>query len=354
MMDEFVKLLSEFRFSDVDFSVVKFHVPYLQDMTIDELKAAVKRNKQVATPNLDNVLPYFDINNEADLSWAKLPADEKDQRRRSTIMGRNKSLLQFNENLEMDTFELRQFFVGILRCSYGKMIDHGELDARDTFVTLILLDGLDFAATEVDEGEPLKDWEATESLSKKEADQLIRLIWNKHNHPFRKSKRSDTVEYQRLRINVHRALAFIHAHRLSLEYFEEHIASSSTADEFAESEQIVVEEVKKQIELAHKSIEGTNEDDMEIFESHSMCSILLNRTANYIETLLDAGVLEEKEANGFLEEIEEAIEKTHHCVEQIHPGHLSQNEKSEHLSLAENRISGASPENGHKDDGDAQ
>jgi hypothetical protein len=234
------------------------------------------------------------------------------------------------------------------------MTEHGELDGRDPFVTLVLVDGLDFAATEVDEGKPLKDWEATEIVSREGPDQVVRLIWNKHNHPFRESKRSDTVEYQRLRINVHRAQAFIHAHRVCLEYFEEHIASSNTSAEFAESEQIVVSEIKEQMKLAQKSIEDTNEDDMEVFESHSMCLILLNRTAIYIESLLSAGLLEEREANGLLEEIGDSLEQTHHCVEQMHPGHLSRDEKSKHLSLSENRTSANLSDNGHNDNGDAQ
>jgi hypothetical protein len=354
MMDEFVKLLSEHRFNDVDFSVVKFHVPWLQDMTLDELRAAVERNKHTATPNLVNVLPYFDIENDTDLSWAKRPADTKNQRRRSTILGRDKSLLELNKKLEMDTFQLRQFFVGILQCSYGKMTEHGELDGRDPFVTLVLLDGLDFAATEVDKGMPLKDWEATESVKKEGPAQIVKLFWNKHNHPFRESKRSDTVEHQRLRINVHRAQAFIHAHRLCLEYFEDYIASSNTSAELKESEQIVVSEIKEQMQLAQKSIEDTNEDDMEVFESHSMCLILLNRTAIYIESLLSAGLLEEREANGLLEEIGDSLEQTHHCVEQMHPGHLSRDEKSKHLSLSENRTSANLSDNGHNDNGDAQ
>lgn len=217
-------------------------------------------------------------------------------------------------------------------------------------MTLILLDGLDFAATEVDAGKPLKDWEATQVIIHEGADKFIRLLFNKYRHPFRKVRRYETLEYQKLRINVHQALAFIHAHRLSLEYFEEHVAGSYASAEFGESEKIVVGEVKAQIKLARKVIEDTDEADMEIFESHSMCAILLNRTALYIESLLSAGVLEEREANAFLEEIEEAIEQTHHCTEQVHPGHLSKGEKLHELSLAESRISGASSGNSGDDD----
>jgi hypothetical protein len=358
-MDEFVKLLAEFRFADVDYSVVKAHVhtlDFLQDMTLEELKAAVQRNEHIATPNLKNVLPYLSKDgakvSSSDMSWAKQPDDEAKQRRRSTIMGRNKSLSAYEEKLEMNTAELRHFFIGILRCAYGKMISHGELDGRDSFVTLILMDGLDFAATEIDKGKPLKDWEATEAVSGAGADQLLTLLFNKHRYPFRKVKRYETIEYQKLRININRALAFIHAHRLALEYFEEHIAGTVASGEFDLSEEIVVGEVKAQMKMAKEVIDETDETDVEIIESHSLCAILLNRTAIYVETLLDEGVLHEREAKVYLEEIEKALEETHHCTEHVHPGHLGKKEKKVHLSLMSSRIwddLGAADSTDHQD-----
>jgi hypothetical protein len=343
-MDEFVKLMAEFRFSNVDFSVVKYHVPFMGELTLEELEAAVRRNESIATPNLENVLPYLVVGEvEVDLSWAK-PPDEAKQLRRSTIMGRRKSLIDFDKKIEMDTIELRQFFLGILRCSYGKMVDHGELDGRDTFVTLVLLDGLEFAATEIEAGKPLKDWEATEAVMRAGSDQIAHLLFNKHTRrrPFHKTKRVDTIEYQKLRVNVLRALAFIHAHRLSLEYFEDHIVRSG---EFGESEKIVVAEVKTQMKMAREVIEKADDTDVETLESHSMCAILLNRTALYVESLLESGVLHEREANVILEEIEKAVEQTHRCDIHVHPGHLSKEEKSKHAAVTYSAIS-------HEDDDD--
>lgn len=349
MMDEFVKLMAEFRFVNVDFSVVKYHVTMLEDMTIEELKAAVLRNESVATPNLVNVLPYLTkLASEEDMSWADPCTDRNTQRRTSiSILGRNKSLLDYDEKLEMNTVELRHFFLGILRCTYGKMIEYGELDGRDSFVTLVLLDGLDFAATEIDAGKPLKDWDATEAVSEAGYDQIIHLIFNKHRHPFRKVERYETIEYQKLRIKVLRALAFLHAHRLALEYMEEHIiGNSASVSEFGESEKFVVAEVKAQMKLARKVVESADESDVEIIESHSFCAILLNRTALYVEALLSSGVLSEREANVFLEDIERAIDSTHHCATQIHPGHLSKDEKSNHLTETRSRHSHDNEEGG--------
>ena len=248
-------------------------------------------------------------------------------------MGRNSSLLENQKKLEMNTIELRHFFVGILRHAYGKMIEHGELDARDSFVTQILLDGLDFAATEIDEGKPLKDWEATEAVSRAGADQILTLLFNKYRYPFRKVRRYETIEYQKLRIKINRALAFIHAHRLTLEYFEEHIAGTFASGEFRQAEKVVYEEVKAQVKMAREAINETDGTDVEIIKSHSLCAILLNRTAIYVEALLNDGVLNEGEAKVYLEEIEEALASTHQCTDLIHPGHLSKEERSKQLSM---------------------
>lgn len=248
MLDEFVKLMSEFRFANVDFAVVRDHIDTIANLTVDELKVAVKRNENVATPCLDNVLPYLSGANgcEESFTWANA-CYGPNQRRRSTIMGR--SLIAVDKKIEMDTVELRHFFLGILKSAYGKMVEHGELDGRDTFVTLVLLDGLAIAATDVDNGKPLQDWETTERLMRKELDHAVRLVFSKRGHPFRKTERTDTIAYQKLRMNVLRALAFIHAHRLALEYFEENIVGSWSSGQFQEAERVVVGEVKGQMKL---------------------------------------------------------------------------------------------------------
>lgn len=47
-LTEYVSLLADERFWDLDFTVVRAHIPFLRDVTYDQLKAAVKRH-QVST-----------------------------------------------------------------------------------------------------------------------------------------------------------------------------------------------------------------------------------------------------------------------------------------------------------------
>jgi sodium/hydrogen exchanger 10/11 len=44
-LTEYVSLLADERFCDLDFTVVREHVPFLRDITYEQLKAAVKRHK---------------------------------------------------------------------------------------------------------------------------------------------------------------------------------------------------------------------------------------------------------------------------------------------------------------------
>jgi hypothetical protein len=62
---EYIQLLADERFKDVDYTVIKAHVSYLRDITMEQLMAAVKKHKEdtpehiYQKPNLKNVVPYL-------------------------------------------------------------------------------------------------------------------------------------------------------------------------------------------------------------------------------------------------------------------------------------------------------
>lgn len=62
---EYVRLLSQDRFQEVDFSLVREHVPFIGGITFAELMAAVEVHKRLtppylySTPNLAHVIPYI-------------------------------------------------------------------------------------------------------------------------------------------------------------------------------------------------------------------------------------------------------------------------------------------------------
>ncbi len=44
-LTEYVSLLADERFHDLDFTTIREHVPFLRDVTYEQLKAAVKRHE---------------------------------------------------------------------------------------------------------------------------------------------------------------------------------------------------------------------------------------------------------------------------------------------------------------------
>ena len=65
VLHEYIALLTEERFHDVDFTVVKDHIPILADINYKQVMAAVRHHKESSPektykkPNLKNVIPYL-------------------------------------------------------------------------------------------------------------------------------------------------------------------------------------------------------------------------------------------------------------------------------------------------------
>jgi hypothetical protein len=62
---EYVQLLTDERFKDVDYTVIKAHVSYLNNITFEQLMTAVEKHKdetpthEYKQPNLKHVVPYL-------------------------------------------------------------------------------------------------------------------------------------------------------------------------------------------------------------------------------------------------------------------------------------------------------
>lgn len=54
-VEEYVELLADERFKDLDYTVIKSHVSFLKDITLDQLLAAVKKHKVTRAHSLSHV-----------------------------------------------------------------------------------------------------------------------------------------------------------------------------------------------------------------------------------------------------------------------------------------------------------
>ena len=180
-IDDFVQLLTQPLFRHVNFALVKHHVPYLADLTKEQLLEAVKQNKETTLmeeynpPYLSRILPYLKNDNMKTLDpessdvMRDIPEDEsmhfaaEERKRRHALRAklrqnrRNSSSLQFMMQGEpLSAQELRVLFVSILKAAYEKQVAQGELEDRH-FLTVALEQSVEFASDAVSNGKPVTD-----------------------------------------------------------------------------------------------------------------------------------------------------------------------------------------------------
>jgi hypothetical protein len=308
-LDHFRRLLAYDLFKDVDLWLVREHVPLLKDLTLQELKSAVLRNKDVS-PKSTLVLPYLDLG-DTELS---LTGDDLSERTEPKGIGQSEFSTDVKKDETMNTIELRHFYLNILNAVYSKQIDHGEMDGRQLHVAYALIQSLDIASSDVDRGAQLNDWAAANIAAASHLKiyaQMMRVEKCANSKRYQGDARGHTSKYQQQRIDVLRALSFIKAHEEALEKFKAQFEDPDGS--FCESEQRVVDEVKAEMASAREVLKSCDKHDLNMITSHYFCTILLNQMAAYIEKLLDGGILMDREATTYLEGVEKSLEYAKHC-----------------------------------------
>lgn len=353
-VDEFVKLLADPRFQDVEFPVVQHHVPYLKNLTVGELKAACLRNPEYK-PNLQHILPYLDTSGQ-DLSWANVQPSEtkKPPYPVFQVISDKSTAKSDGKDGEVDLKELRHFFLEVLRTVYNTQLENGGLDGRDGYVSFALIQSIDFASSDVDKGLPLDDWNATHI-----ADNFFHRKWvtsaakwwektvNKKYCCVTYSKnrvgddRAHTLEYRKLKVKILRALSFLEAHRQARNVFTKQLSDSSGV---AANENTVLEESKAESDAAQEVIDSANKDDLMIIIAHYFCAILLNKSGVYVNVLLSEGVLEPKEASVYQNEIDSLLVSVQNCSVMDSPEDVVQASKHLGATIEEAPVVGATKE----------
>ena len=324
--DDFVRLLAEPIFQYVDFAVIREHVPELKDLTLEDLKSSVMRNKDVS-PYLDNIVPYLvRDDSDQDLSWAKHEPNKKTPS--TNIWDAGDLAVSGKDYNSMNAIELRKFFIELLQAVYNRQIDHGVLNGRDEFVTFVLLQSLEFELENVSKGKTLQDWVTTQKLVPfrgKAQSKMITKVLGMSKFIQKRPGNADTytMEYRMIRNQVYRALAFIQCHKSAEKHMRQ--AFSDASDNFQEAEQLVLSESESQVDLAQDVLKNTNKEDLYMLVSHYFCTLLLNKMARYAKKLNDIGILQEREVTGYLQKIAKQIDYAEHCGRLEHPGQLAQN-----------------------------
>lgn len=364
MIDNFIKLMTDPRFYFVDFALVQYHIPMLKDITAEDLQTAVEQNKKdvhpslYKMPHLEHVLIYVNDSAKLRQSIVKLERDSfmsTDNSEHVTPHVTPQDGLGFIFDPTQSIYDreaiappslvqdIRVMFIELLRAAYNAQIRDGELDTRayDGFLSYVLLQSLDFAHDSVMSGKPLDDWTASHVVTPECIHKTKDLFKRFYDCCFHKPKdqpqevsaqemslstrilslRDEApLRYQRLRLDVLRAISFIDAHRE---------ARDRLRDEFGEETGViaiafhtVMEESKAQVKKANDVLRKKRKTHLKIVISHHLCMILQNRAAKYIKELLDSGVLLQREARVYLEQIDHEISHIRHCPLDKHPGSM--------------------------------
>ena len=341
-----------YQFRHADFAVISHHVPELKGLTVEELRQAVERNKdKVATsaykvPHLENVLSYLlvekaNTGKEDESIWAAEWSNHS-----STASDTYSGLGDFDfESIEDEklkseegekedsdsiklTNELRLSFIDMVRASFERQVEKGELDARqeDGALYFALLQSCDFAADLVVRGHGLQGFEATAVAEVAWIDQMdlaARRLFRPWKQEYRRGKRANSASFRALRFDVYRSLAFIEAHRHAQQMFYEDffVEGEGRQDEnLAKRARLVLFESEREVAMAEELIRSFDPQDVCVLISHLFCAVLINKMARDAERLQKAGTLHEKEARGYLEEAEERLHNIEFCATHTHPG----------------------------------
>jgi len=378
MIDNMVSLLSQHRFRNVTYAVIKQHIPLISDLTKDELARAVRRfyqnmeqqghtRKFVRSPSVHhNILPYLspkqekdsvDIRDGEDDDVAAI--DEIFQRLEeraakaekvseasggdpSPVRHRSQAWTKemFDESSPLTTKEVRRLFLELLRASYTHQVEDGSLSNHD-YLKYALDQSIEFAREAVSNGKPLKDWEYTTIVRSRlsHATRRIRACTRQLRcyGPVRGASADQlTDKVEQMKFDIERCMAFLEAHRRSRDLLRNEFVASDS--DMSSGEKRVLEESEAECLQAEDVLFSYPAAAVEVIVSHQFCIILLNQAAKHAERLSEAGLLLEEEATEILEEIQDKLLDIDSCrsldhgeleQHQLHPQRRQEEEKEE-------------------------
>jgi len=222
-------------------------------------------------------------------------------------------------------------FMKLLRASYHRLIEHGELDSHG-LIAQSLFNALDTAEDGASKGHPLNDWTALLPTTEHFARPLQSMLRGFFNLKQRLKRRELRIfldlEFFDVHVKVRQILAFKRAHAWSRKIFKEEF-SKAGKDELTGAEKIVLDECDLQVGMANNALQELPPEDVAVVESLYVCQILLNKSAHYTKKLQRRGLMTEREAGEICEEIEDLICNVLQC-RQIH--HMTPDTKQQRLS----------------------
>ncbi|KAL3804609.1 hypothetical protein ACHAW5_000083 [Stephanodiscus triporus] len=353
-LKEYVALLTERAFQDVDLRVVVKHIPFLKDTTYEEFMAAVEIHKENSSshsytpPNLKNVTPYFNqsFGISAEQRTYDDVVDDDDDVQPEQMKHRRLSAMAIRQvrrrssvydavradtmgSLEERVLEERVIFISVLRSAYHRLVKRGELEGRG-FIAHSLFQSLNLAEDAASKCLPLDDWNALEESSQSwamPAESLMRRLFNRKNVDF-------DSDFFVVSLKVRQIIAFNIAHDWAKKTFKREFSECGEG-RLTEAEKVVLDESDEQVRLAEEALSKLDARDVKLVTGRYACQILLNRAAYYLTELEEEGFMSGREAGEFLDEIHEHISDLYESHEN---GRVRGNLVSEFLKSFRNSV----------------
>jgi len=310
---ELVIMLTQERFHDMDFVILRDFVPSLKDMTYEQLVAAVKKHKESSpsltyeAPNLQSVISYLDQptivgGGNKVLSSRSVATDiQRSRGNRATV---------FNPEANFDKSEVQEeriIFLNIIKSSYEHFILSGELNPR-SFVASTLGEAWEYSMDAAGKGLELNTWDTVEVASGSSGS-IEGFVTNAFTVLKRRQASKEARANMRHRnvviTRIRQIYVFIAAHKRARDKFKNEFTRID--DSLTAAEKIVLDECDANIALAQEELDKIDPDEVKLTKSQYAAQILLNKESYYIEDLQKHGLMTEKEAGGFIEEIEEHL-----------------------------------------------
>lgn len=125
--------------------------------------------------------------------------------------------------------------------------------------------------------------------------------------------------------------AFIEAHKKAAKIFKEEF-TTDRKHSLTSAEKVVLDESAAQVKLADKVLLGIDKEDVKMIKSHYACQVLLSKSAHYFARLSEHGLMTQREAGEFMEEIESEMYHLLSCREFVHEDEMTQQAKMHRFS----------------------
>jgi len=334
MANEFVRLLSQNRFRNVNFGLVRVRVSIVRDLTKAELLEAIKEVKDTTAsrdyqpPFLRGVTPYMpqgQVGDGVDKNF-EVAVGNMELERSAAMSPRapEKQASAFNFDTttnRMSAQEMRLLFISLLKASYEEQMDHGEL-ADETLQSIALEESLEFAHEDVSNGGKIEDWKYVQMFDSKSYGVL--KIWKNLFTPcLGKAKAGLKVTYKKLRIE--RSMNFMTAHESARAFIKKEFILHCGNPDVALAAKLVIKESKEQTANAEAVLKEYEREDIENVTSLTFCALLLHSGIKYVDKLVERGLLRDDEAEHWVHHIEEELSEAMMCTDKPsdYPGYVT-------------------------------